>query len=80
MAKSRRAKKQIKKLTQKWVFRGPNKALIKSGFKRPNWSHLGEEKNVKEREKRRGRGRGRRRREEEEEGIKPKRYGNYFEY
>ena len=26
------------------------------------------------------RGRGRRRREEEEEGIKPKRYGNYFDH
>ena len=33
---------------------------------------------MKDKEKRRGR--GRRRREEEEEGIKQKRYGNYFEY
>ena len=47
-------------------FRGPNKALTKSGFKRPNWSHLGrgtkregegEEKRKRKKKKRR---RGRR--------------------
>ena len=33
-----------------------------------------------EKRRKKERRRGRRRREEEEEGIKPKRYGNYFEY
>ena len=54
-------------------------ALENLEFKRPKIGLIwGEEQNVKLKEKRRGR--GRRRREEEEEGIKPKRYGNYFEY
>ena len=60
-------------------FGGPNKALTNMEFKRPKFVSFGErKKNVKEKEKRRGR--GRRRREEEEEGIKTKRYGNYFGY
>ena len=67
MVKSWRAYKKISKLNpKKWVFRGPNKALTKSRFKRPNWSHLGrgtkcegegEEKRKRKKKKRR-RGRG----------------------
>ena len=63
MAKSRRAKKQIKESDPKMGFVGrPNKALALE-FKRPIWSQIGENR-MGEREKKRG-GRGRR---EEEEG------------
>ena len=63
--------------TQKWVFEGqtrPNKNLDLRDQIGLIW---GEEQTVKAKKRR---GRGRRRREEEEEGIKPKMYGNYFEY
>ena len=50
--------------------------LRKSGFLKDQIGLIwGEEQTVKAKKRR-----GRRRREEEEEGIKPKRYGNYFEY
>ena len=73
MAKSRRAKKQIKESDPKMGFVGrPNKALANLEFKRPIWSQIGVEpdgrKREEERRKRKKR-RGRRR-------AKPKRYGN----
>ena len=58
MAKSRRAKKQIKEIDPKMgYFRGPNKALTKSGFlKDQSWSHLGrKEKREREGEEKRKR-------------------------
>ena len=35
---------QLEKVTQKWVFGGPNMALANMGFKDQNWSHFGKEK------------------------------------
>ena len=50
-------KKQLLKLTQKWVLLEPNKALAKSGFKDQNWSHLEEgSKPLREKRKRKRRG------------------------
>ena len=83
MAKSRRAKKQIKESDPKMGFVGrPNKALANLEFKRPIWSQIGVEPDGRKREEERRkrkkrRGRGRR---EEEEGEPSQRYGNYFEY
>ena len=66
MAKSRRAKKQIKESDPKMGFVGrPNKALANLEFKRPIWSQIGVEPDGRKRKKRRGRRR-----------AKPKRYGN----
>ena len=64
MAKSRRAKKQIKESDPKMGFVGrPNKALANLEFKRPIWSQIGVEPDGRKREeekrkrkKRRGRG------------------------
>ena len=68
MAKSRRAKKQIKECDPKMGFVGrQNKALANLEFKRPIWSQIGENR-MGEREK----GRRRERREEEEGGFKPR--------
>ena len=50
-------------------------ALANMRFKDQNWSHFGEERNVKREKKRKGRGR----REEEEGGIKL-RYGTNLGY
>ena len=51
MAKSRRAKKQIKESDPKMGFVGrPNKALANLGFKRPIWSQIGVEPDGRKRE------------------------------
>ena len=51
MAKSRRAKKQIKESDPKMGFVGrPNKALANLEFKRPIWSQIGVEPDGRKRE------------------------------
>ena len=53
MAKSRRAKKQIKESDPKMGFVGrPNKALANLEFKRPIWSQIRVEPDGRKREKR----------------------------
>ena len=77
MAKSRRAKKQIKESDHKMGFVGrPNKALANLEFKRPIWSQIGVEPDGRKREEERKKRKKRRGRRGIQAKIKPKRYGN----
>ena len=70
MAKSRRAKNQIKESDPKMGFVGrPNKALANLEFKRPIWSQIGRRTGW-EKERRREEKRKRKRRSSQDQGQK----------
>ena len=67
--KTPRTKKQLMKLTQKWVLRA-KQGLRKSGFKDQNWSHLEEEEQtVKEKREKKSRERRGIRRDQGQKGM-----------
>ena len=76
MAKSRRAKKQIKESDPKMGFVGrPNKALANLEFKRPIWSQIGVELDGRKREEER---RKRKKKKGRSSSKAPLRYGTWI--